>query len=100
MRILIADDDDTSRLLLRALVARFGHECLVAQDGSQAWELLAAVPVDVLLSDWMMPGMDGPALCRRVREELAESYTYIVLITGLGDKEKVLEGMTAGADDY
>jgi two-component system chemotaxis response regulator CheY len=100
VRVLIADDDDTSRLILRALATRLGHECLVAEDGSRAWELLSKFRIDVLLSDWMMPGLDGPALCRRVREELTESYTYIVLVTGLGQKEKVLEGMTAGADDY
>jgi diguanylate cyclase (GGDEF)-like protein len=53
-----------------------------------------------LLTDWMMPGMDGPELCRRVRENLTERYTYIVLITSLADKEDVLSGMEAGADDY
>jgi len=100
MRVLIADDDDTSRILLRALASRLGHECVVAEDGSEAWELLSTLRIDVLLSDWMMPGLDGPALCRRVREELAEGYTYIVLVTGLGQKERVLEGMNAGADDY
>jgi diguanylate cyclase (GGDEF)-like protein len=54
----------------------------------------------VLLSDWMMPGVDGPELCRRVREELTDRYIYIVLITGLGQREQILEGMNAGADDY
>ena len=100
MRVLIADDDATSRLVLEAIVSKLGHECLVTKDGSRAWELLSSEGVDVLLSDWLMPGVDGPELCRRVRDELSGRYIYIVLITGLGHPEQVLEGMSAGADDY
>ena len=100
MRILIADDDATSRLMLKAMASKLGHECLVAEDGSTAWQLLSSGEIDVLLTDWMMPGVDGPELCRRVRDELSAQYVYIVLITGLGHPEQVLEGMSAGADDY
>ena len=100
MRILIADDDATSRVVLEAIARKLGHECLVATDGSSAWELLSSERIDVLLTDWLMPGVDGPELCRRVRSELSGHYIYIVLITGLGHPEQVLEGMSAGADDY
>ena len=100
MRILIADDDATSRLMLTATAAKLGHECLTATDGSSAWAQLSAQSIDVLLTDWMMPGVDGPELCRRVREDLDGTYVYIVLITGLGNPEQVLEGMSSGADDY
>jgi two-component system chemotaxis response regulator CheY len=100
MRILIADDDATSRLTLKAMASKLGHECLVATDGSSAWGLLSSEGVDVLLTDWMMPGVDGPELCRRVRHDLTDRYIYIVLITALGNHEQVLEGMSAGADDY
>lgn len=100
MRILIADDDGTSRLLLQAMATKLGHECAVATDGFSAWEQLSSRRVDVLLTDWMMPGIDGTQLCRRVRNELSADYIYIVLITGLCDPEQVLEGMSAGADDY
>jgi diguanylate cyclase (GGDEF)-like protein len=100
LRILIADDDATSRLVLEAMGSKLGHQCVVAQDGSRAWELLSSEGIDVLLTDWQMPGVDGPELCRRVRNELSGSYIYIVLITGLGNPEQVLEGMGAGADDY
>lgn len=100
MRILIADDDATSRLVLKAIVSKLGHECLVAEDGDSAWEVLTSQGIDVLLTDWMMPGLNGPELCRRVRGELSQRYVYIVLITGLGFPEQVLEGMGAGADDY
>lgn len=100
MKILIADDEPTSRTMLRSMVSRHGHECIVADDGSSAWELLASNGIEVLLTDWMMPGVDGPELCRRVREELTDRYIYIVLITGLAQREQILEGMSAGADDY
>src|ERR1700692_969651 len=100
MRILIADDDATSRLLLKAMASQLGHECLVAEDGSSAWELLSSGGIDVLLTDWMMPGLDGPELCRRVREELSDRYTYIVLVTGMGPRQQGREGMGAGAADY
>jgi two-component system cell cycle response regulator len=100
MRILIADDDATSRVLLKAVASKLGHECLAAKDGSSAWELLATGGIDVLLTDWMMPGVAGPELCRRVRAELTGAYVYIVMITGLANPAEVLEGMSAGADDY
>jgi two-component system chemotaxis response regulator CheY len=100
MRILIADDDVTSRLELRAIASRLGHECFIATDGSSAWERLSAGNIDVLLTDWMMPGVNGPELCKRVRHELTDRYVYIVLVTVLGFPEQVLEGMSAGADDF
>ena len=101
MRILIADDDPTSRLLLKTMVTKMGHECEVAVDGSSAWACLSSGGVDVLLTDWMMPGVDGPELCRRVRNEIeGGGYIYIVLTTGLGHPEDILAGMEAGADDY
>jgi two-component system chemotaxis response regulator CheY len=100
MRVLIADDDATSRLMLRAIVSKLGHECIVANDGSKAWDLLSSEVIDVLLTDWLMPGVDGPELCRRVRHELSDRYIYVVLVTRIGHPELVLEGMGAGADDY
>jgi two-component system chemotaxis response regulator CheY len=100
VNILIADDDPTSRLLLKAMVSKLGHECVVAEDGSSAWEVLASGGIDVLLTDWMMPGVDGPELCRRLRNEVGGSYIYIVLTTGLDHPEDILVGMSAGADDY
>lgn len=100
MNILIADDDSTSRLLLTTIASQQGHSCLQANDGSSAWQLMRNASVEVLLTDWMMPGLDGPELCRQVREEITDSYVYIVLVTGLGERDRVLEGMHAGADDY
>lgn len=101
MKILIAEDDAVSRMILQRAVEKFGYECLVAEDGQQAWELYQNNPeVDVLVSDWMMPNVDGLELCRRVRGANRDGYTYFIFLTTLGEKEHLLMGFEAGADDY
>jgi two-component system cell cycle response regulator len=100
VRILIADDSATPRLLLKRELERLGHECLVAEDGLQAWEAFQGSGVDAVISDWMMPGLDGDELCRRVRADPNAPYAYFVLLTSLDDKRHVVAGMEAGADDY
>jgi len=100
MRILVADDDTSCRLVVKAVVERLGHECIAVNDGARAWEALQADPIDVLITDWMMPGLDGPELCRRVRGSDAHGYTYVILATSLTDRDDVIAGMEAGADDY
>lgn len=102
MKILIAEDDAVSRMILRRAVEKFGHECLTAENGVRAWEIHRQTPdIDVIISDWMMPGMDGLELCRKVREDdRRDEYTFFIFLTALGDKEHLLEGMQAGADDY
>jgi diguanylate cyclase (GGDEF)-like protein len=100
LRVLVADDDAGCRLVLRAAVDRLGLECRVASDGNEAWRLFEEQQPDVLITDWMMPGLNGPELCRRVRQHKGEGYTYVILATALGEHENVLEGMEAGADDY
>lgn len=100
MKVLVAEDDLVSRLMLQAAVEDLGHECLLAGDGDQAWKLFREAAPDVLITDRMMPGVDGLELCRRVRDEPGGTYTYVILATSLGDCEEVLRGMEAGADDY
>jgi two-component system chemotaxis response regulator CheY len=100
MRVLVADDETTSRILVRRAIERLGHECEVAPDGVTAWGMLQADEFDVLITDWMMPGLDGPELCRRVRASASDSYTYILMTTSLSGAEDVIKGMQAGADDY
>lgn len=100
MRVLVADDDLISRLMLESAVTGLGHDCVVATDGDEAWQLFGETRPDVLITDWMMPGLDGPELCRRVRAGEPTTYTYIVIVTGLSDRQHVLDGMGAGADDY
>jgi diguanylate cyclase (GGDEF)-like protein len=100
MRVLVADDETTSRLIACRAVERFGHECQKAADGVTAWEMLQTREFDVLITDWMMPGLDGPELCRRVRASKQDGYTYILMATSLSGANDVLAGMQAGADDY
>ncbi len=102
MRVLVADDEATTRLVVKAVVQKLGHECLVANDGDRAWVLLQTTPIDVLITDWMMPGLDGPELCRRVRGRPSDAYayTYTILATVMSDRADILAGMEAGADDY
>lgn len=101
MRILVAEDDAASRLILQAVVESLEHECLLATDGLAAWEHFCASGADVVISDWMMPRMDGLELCRRVRTHTASTgYTYFIFLTSLGQKPDSLIGMHAGADDY
>jgi two-component system cell cycle response regulator len=101
LKVLIAEDDAISRMILKKSVEKFGHECLAAENGEKAWELYQNTEeVDVIISDWMMPGIDGPEFCRRVRAMNTGLYTFFIFLTALGDKEHLLEGMQAGADDY
>ena len=106
MRVLIAEDDPVSRLVLQRSIVALGHDCLVAGDGDEAWALFQQAqragqgPADVVISDWMMPGLDGIELCRRVRGNGGEGYTYFILLTALGDKAHLRTGLEAGADDY
>jgi sigma-B regulation protein RsbU (phosphoserine phosphatase) len=100
MKILIADDDKVSRLVLAHALTQLGHEVLAAENGSDALSALRQSDFHILISDWMMPGMDGPTLCREVRKLPAEDYTYIILLTALEGKSNYLEAMDAGADDF
>ncbi len=101
MRVLVAEDDPVSLLILRRAVEKFGHECLTAGDGESAWQRYKENPdVDVIISDWMMPEVDGLELCNRIRDEEREGYTYFIFLTALSDKEHLLMGFEAGADDY
>ena len=101
MKILIAEDDAVSRTILRRAVEKLGHECLAAADGEEAWTLYKQnSDLDVIISDWMMPGVDGLELCRRVRGDNRDGYTYFIFLTALGDREHLLQGLEAGADDY
>ncbi len=101
MKVLIADDNQISRVLLRNSVERWGYEVVLAANGLEAWDILAqtdAPPMAIL--DWVMPDITGPELCRRVRENHREPYTYILLLTSKNTKNDTVEGFEAGADDY
>src|SRR4051812_26939953 len=102
MRILAVDDDTVARMALHGMVTTLGHECLLGRNGKQAWELLQQAEFDVLITDRVMPDMDGLELCRKVREEAVAGagYLYIILASAMGEEEQARDGMLAGADDY
>ena len=101
MRVLIADDSATSRMLLRSALRRWGYEVVLAENGAQAWEILAEPDApSMAILDWVMPHLTGPEVCRKMRETHREPYTYILLLTSKNTKDETVEGLDAGADDY
>jgi len=101
VRILLADDDEVSRHILKATLSRWGFDVVTAVDGEQAWQILEGEDTPRLaILDWMMPGMDGVDVCRKVREQLTGPYIYMLLLTSKREKEDIVSGMAAGADDY
>ena len=101
LKILIADDSIVSRHLLEATLRKWGYDVVVACDGMEALAALQGEnPPTLAILDWMMPGMTGPELCRRIRQWQREPYTYTLLLTSKSQKEDLIEGMEAGADDY
>ena len=100
MRILVAEDDASTRLILQAVIHSFGHQCVVARDGLEAWQLFEMDEVDVVISDMDMPRMDGLAFCRRVRAHHGAAYTYFIFLTSFAERPDLRKGMQAGADDY
>jgi len=101
MQVLIADDDIISRAVVKALLIKWGYEVLEVGDGNQAWNILKDKDSPhLVLLDWMMPGIDGLELCRRLRQSDNNTYHYIILLTGRDSKEDIIGGLNAGADDY
>lgn len=101
LRILAAEDNPVFQSMLRTMLTRWGYETVIAQDGNEAWKLLqSADPPRMAILDWMMPGMDGVELCRRVRAAAREPYVYILLLTARTDSQDLVDGIEAGADDY
>ena len=98
MKVLVVEDSASTRRVLEQAVAELGHECVVAQDGLGGWGLFQQGSFDVVISDWMMPGIEGDELCRKVRAWRGP-YSYFIMLSALGDKEHVMRGMRAGADD-
>ena len=101
MKVLIAEDDTVTRRLLEIHLRKWGYEVLSVCDGREALEEIEKPEApSLVISDWMMPGMDGLELCRRIRELEGFGYIYFIIITAKGRKEDVIKGLGAGADDY
>lgn len=101
MKILVADDDPVTRRLLRSSLEKWNYEVISVDDGTQArGALLGEGAPNLAILDWQMPGADGIEICRELRKRGAGSYIYILLLTSKGEKEDLLQGLEAGADDY
>jgi len=100
VRLLIAEDDLISRRLLQSNLEKWGHEVVSAPDGAEAWRLFEAGEFPIVISDWMMPVMDGVELVRRIRACRRPGYVYTILLTAKTQKEELVQGMEAGADDF
>lgn len=101
MKILIAEDDTTSRTMLQAVLTKWGYEVIAASDGEQAWAALQEPDAPALaVLDWEMPGLDGAELCRRLRGREHKEPLYLILLTSRSDPEDIVRGLEAGADDY
>jgi DNA-binding response OmpR family regulator len=101
MRALIADDDRLTGAVLKSTLERWGLEVVVVTDGATAWETLQQDSSIVLaILDWMMPGADGPELCRRIRQEPALAHLYLLLLTARAGHADLVAALDAGADDF
>ena len=101
MRALVADDDPVTTAILVHSLERHGIAVTAASDGAAAWDLLTSGPApELAIVDWMMPGIDGVELCRRIRQTPALAGMYVLLLTGRDSRSDLVEGLDAGADDY
>lgn len=103
MKIMIAEDDVTSRLILESILTKWNYEVISSTDGNDAWRKLREVDSPrLVILDWMMPGIEGIEICRRIRENAKKEdpYTYIIILTAKESKDNIILGMEAGADDY
>jgi sigma-B regulation protein RsbU (phosphoserine phosphatase) len=100
MRALVADDDRGTALVLAKALETCGFEVVIAQDGGEAWEILQTGGVSLAILDWMMPGWEGPEICRRIRQHETLAHIYVLLVTGRDARRDLIAGLDAGADDY
>jgi DNA-binding response OmpR family regulator len=101
MKILIAEDNLTTRRILESILVKWNYDVISACDGNEAWEKLQEKdPPKLIILDWMMPGISGVEICRRLRQADSAEPTYIILLTARDEKNDIIEGLGAGADDY
>jgi DNA-binding response OmpR family regulator len=101
VRILIADDDRMSTMMLSRTLEQWGFETVVVNDGVAAWECIGSeAPPALAILDWMMPGIDGIELCKRIRAIVPPTHVYLRLLTARNDPQDLVAGHQAGADDY
>lgn len=98
--ILVAEDDPVARNLLERRLGEWGYQVYRAENGQQAWDLLRRPEIRIALLDWMMPDIEGPELCQRLRQSKKQRYTYLILLTARDSSFDIIQGLEAGADDY
>lgn len=101
MKVLVAEDEPVSRRVVEATLKGAGYDVRVCSDGSEAWSVIQHdASLELAVLDWMMPGLDGVELCRRIRKMRVATPTYIILLTARGHAEDIVRGIQAGTDDY
>ena len=100
MRILVADDDRLNREILSRQLAALDYEVVSCADGREAWEIIVSGDISLVLTDWVMPEMDGIELCRKIRDTDLGRYIYTIILTSREEKRDLIQGMEAGADDF
>lgn len=101
MIVLIADDESPIRHLVESMLLKWGYDVIAVTDGREAWEILRKEsPPPMAILDRKMPGIDGVTVCRKVRETFMDRPIYLILLTGMGEHDNIVEGLRAGADDY
>jgi sigma-B regulation protein RsbU (phosphoserine phosphatase) len=100
MRALIVDDDRIATTLLSRALADWQFDISIAHDGEAAWELTRTQAPQLAIIDWMMPTLDGPGLCRRIRQDASRAHMHLILLSSRGSRADLVAGLNAGADDY
>lgn len=101
MRVLIADDDDVTRAALSGMLIHLGHDPVVARNGSEAWDLICREDApSLVILDWLMPDIEGPEICRRLRDHARRPYQYLIMLTAKDAMQDLVDSLEAGADDY
>src|SRR5216683_643706 len=98
--VLVVDDSPFSRKLLEHALSGDAYSLLLAENGKEALQLFKEHRPAIVITDWMLPDSTGPELCQRIRTESPDSYTYIILLTSMTEKEDIVKGLSSGADDY
>lgn len=100
MKVLVVEDDVTTRLLLSGALRKWGYEVVAVADGEDAWDEVKKRDARLVITDWEMPRLDGAGLCKRIRTQLGSQYTYVLLLTNYKDPDHIVQGLSAGADDF
>jgi len=100
LKVLFVDDEPSTRSHVTRVLENAGYDVLAAGDGAEAIEIWERERPPLVITDWVMPGMDGETLCRHIRQERTERYTYVIMLTMKEDQQDVVAGLEAGADDY